>query len=177
MKGVIFNVVQEVVEDAFGPDAWDEIVRRSGVDGAYTSLGSYPDAELGSLVTAAAEVAGVTEPEALVLVGRKGFARLGGRHAELLDGADSWMDVLAQLDGIIHPEVQKIYPDAEVPSFRTSSGDRTMQLRYESSRNLCPLAEGLILGLGDHFATELTVDHLEGVHRGDDSCVLEVVER
>ena len=177
MKGLLFNIVQEVVEDEFGPDAWDEIVRRSGTDGAYTSLGSYPDAELGAIVTAAADVAGVTEPEALVLVGRKGFGRLSGRHAELLDGADSWMDVLSQLDGIIHPEVQKIYPDAEVPSFRASRDGGSMRLRYESSRHLCPLAEGLILGLGEHFDTVLSVEHLECVHRGDESCVLEVDRR
>lgn len=177
MKGVLFNVVQEVVEDAFGPDAWDEIVRRSGAEGAYTSLGSYPDAELGAIVSAAADVAGLTEPETLVFVGRKGFGRLVGRHGDLLDGADTWMDVLSQLDGIIHPEVQKIYPDAEVPTFRASAHDGSMQLRYESSRHLCPLAEGLILGVGEHFRTDLAVDHLECVHRGDEACVLTVTER
>ena len=177
MKGLIFNIVQEVIEDEFGYEAWDEIVRRSGTEGAYTSLGSYPDAELGSLVSAAAGVAGVTEPEALVLVGRKAFGPLSGRHSELIEGYATWMDVLSQLDGIIHPEVQKIYPDAEVPSFRTVSGDRSMQLHYESSRNLCSLAEGLILGLGDHFGVGLAVEHLECVLRGDDACVLEVTER
>lgn len=176
MKGVLFNIVQEVIEDAYGLDAWDEIVRRSGVDGAYTSLGSYPESELAAIVASAAEVTGVTEPEALVLVGRNGFPRLSGRHAELLGDCTTWTDVLARLDGIIHPEVQKIYPDAEVPSFVATEAGRSMQLRYESSRNLCPLAEGLILGLGDHFGTELSVAHLECVHRGDDTCVLEVVE-
>lgn len=177
MKGVIFNIVQEVVEDEHGPDTWDEIVRRAGVDGAYTSLGSYPDGDLRSLLGATAELVGVTEPEVLVLVGRRGFSRLGGRHAELLEGSDTWVDVLTNLDGIIHPEVRKIYPDAEVPTFRTVTSGRTIQLRYESSRHFCSLAEGLVRGLGDHTGAELDVTHLECVFRGDDACVLEVIER
>ena len=176
MKGLIFNVVSEVVEAEFGVDAWDEVIERAGVEGAYTSLGNYPDAELVALARAAAEVAHVTMTEALVLIGRKGFALLAGRHVELLDNAASWRAVLQQLDGIIHPEVKKIYPDADVPSFDADDRDGAVILEYSSERNLCSLAEGLVLGLGDWYGSDLSVRHRSCIHHGDSSCVLEVRE-
>ena len=44
MKGVLFNVVEDVVTDVLSEDAWDDAVDRSGASGAYTSLGNYDDA-------------------------------------------------------------------------------------------------------------------------------------
>ena len=33
MKGVVFNLLQEVVTAAHGPDVWDDLLDRSGVSG------------------------------------------------------------------------------------------------------------------------------------------------
>lgn len=52
MKGIIFNLAEEVVSDAYGPDTWDDLLDAWGVDGAYTSLGNYPDDDLHRLVAA-----------------------------------------------------------------------------------------------------------------------------
>lgn len=176
MKGVIFNVVQDVVEENFGLDFWDDAVDLAGISGSYTSLGSYDDAEMMALVGAIAELARVSQADVLVLAGRAGFAGLASRHAELLSGLGGWREVLDRLDGIIHPEVRKIYPDSDVPSFDASgtSGGGPVHLLYESKRNLCRLAEGLVLGLGDWFETELDVSHVSCAHRGDEACRLEV---
>ena len=180
MKGVIFNVVQEVVEDAFGIEFWDDAVDRAGIDGSFTSLGSYDDADMIALVGAIAELGGVSRNDVLVLAGRNGFGGLASRHAELLAGLSGWRDVLDRLDGIIHPEVRKIYPDADVPSFDAnrldSQGSDVVLLEYASKRHLCGLAEGLVLGLGDWFESDLSVAHLSCVHRGDDKCHMEVAE-
>lgn len=179
MKGVIFNVLEEVVEEHFGVDFWDEAVERAGVTGAYTSLGSYTDDELVSLVGAIAELARVSRNDVLVLGGRLGFRHLASRHTDLLVGLTSWRDVLAHLDGIIHPEVKKIYPDAEVPEFDADAkrpADASMLLEYRSPRELCALAEGLVLGLGDWFDAALAVVHVSCVHNGDDVCRLQVKE-
>ncbi|MFP5489690.1 MAG: heme NO-binding domain-containing protein, partial [Acidimicrobiia bacterium] len=54
VKGLFFNLAQEVVEDRWGPDRWDDAVALAGVDGAYTWLGTYPDADLFALVRALA---------------------------------------------------------------------------------------------------------------------------
>jgi hypothetical protein len=180
VKGVIFNVVQEVVEEHFGAEFWDRAVEHSGVDGSYTSLGSYDDGDMIALVGSIAELGRVGREDVLVLAGRSGFRHLASRHRELLGEASGWRDVLHQLDGIIHPEVRKIYPDAEVPTFDATdvpgtpdTGD-TVVLEYRSARHLCRLAEGLILGLGDWYDSAVTVEHLACVHRGDDGCRISV---
>ena len=177
MKGVIFNVVQEVVEETFGADVWDDAIELAGVHGAYTSLGSYDDADLLALVGPLAEIARVSRDDVLVLAGQKGFRHLASRHVELLVGLEGWRDVVERLDGIIHPEVKKIYPDADVPYFGTEFGADDVLLEYRSARNLCSLAEGLALGLGDWFETPLSVTHVTCVHRGDDGCRMAVTEQ
>ncbi|MFT4658381.1 MAG: hypothetical protein ACI8V4_002572, partial [Ilumatobacter sp.] len=40
----------------------------------------------------------------------------------------------------------------------------------------CILADGMILGRGDWFKVDLSVEHLSSLHRGDDSCTIRVVE-
>lgn len=176
MKGVLFNVVEDVVTEAFSADVWDDVVEHAGVSGAYTSLGNYPDEELGSVVEATASAAGQTVPDALRLAGHLGFAHLVRRAPDLLDGLDGWRAVLTALDDIIHPEVRKIYPDADVPGFATEPDGSGLLVTYTSRRALCALAEGLMTGAGKWFDTDLHVIHLSCVHSGDENCVMRVSE-
>jgi hypothetical protein len=53
MKGVVFNLLEETVTRSFGADVWDGLIEASGVSGAYSSLGNYPDEEIEALVAAA----------------------------------------------------------------------------------------------------------------------------
>ena len=50
MKGIIFNLLEEVVIRDHGADTWDELLNATSLDGAYTSLGSYPDEHIQVLV-------------------------------------------------------------------------------------------------------------------------------
>lgn len=54
VKGVVFNLLEQAVTDAHGDDVWIDLLEEAGVEGAYTSLGSYPDSEIVALVGAAA---------------------------------------------------------------------------------------------------------------------------
>ena len=54
MKGVVFNLLEQVVVREYGENVWDDLLDATGLGGAYTSLGSYPDQEMMSLVSAAA---------------------------------------------------------------------------------------------------------------------------
>ncbi len=176
MKGVLFNVVEDVVTEAMSADAWDHVIERAGVDGAYTSLGDYPDGELLKLVESTSRAASLTTDDTLRLAGRNGFKHLVRRAPRLLEGLDDWRSVLASLDEIIHPEVRKIYPDAKVPRFDTEARDGAMLLHYQSERGLCVLAEGMVLGTGDWFDTPIAVEHVKCIHRGDSSCLMRVTE-
>ena len=176
MKGVLFNVVEDVVTEAMSADAWDDIVERADVGGAYTSLGSYPEEELGRLVAATARHADLSENDTLRLTGRLGFKHLVKRAPQLMYGLDDWRAVLKSLDEIIHPEVRKIYPDADVPGFDATDDGDSLVMTYTSRRGLCALADGLIVGTGEWFDTALAVVHESCVHDGDDACTMRVSE-
>ncbi len=55
-----FNLAEEVVRREHGEDAWDAILLGAGLDGSWTSLGSYPDEHLERVVTGAAKHYGQT---------------------------------------------------------------------------------------------------------------------
>ncbi len=85
MKGVLFNVVEDVVTEALSADAWDDVVERSDVGGAYTSLGTYPDGELTALVGEVATEADMSGEETLRLAGQLGFKHLVARAPHLIE--------------------------------------------------------------------------------------------
>jgi len=175
VKGVVFNVVEDVVEETLPGNSWDDAVEAAGVRGAYTSLGSYPDADLVGIVGALSDSTGLPTDDVLRHAGRHGFAHLAGRHPELLEGISDLSSLLAQLDDVIHPEVLKLYPDAQTPRFRVERReDGTLVLTYESERGLCALAEGLVAGAADHFGVDARIEQPRCAHRGDDVCQIEV---
>lgn len=179
MKGIIFNAMQNVVEEVQGEDAWDDILDEAGVGGAYTSMGTYPDAEAIALVGAIAERLGTDVATTLRTFGQRALPQLANATPGAIDGITSTRMMLLALNDVIHPEVLKAYPGAEVPWFHvlsagTESGE-PIRLRYESSRRMCFLAEGLMLGAGDHFGEPVSVEQSECTHRGDPACVFEVV--
>src|SRR5437867_896326 len=53
MKGIIFNLLEEVVTQAHGEKVWDQLLVTAQLDGVFTSLGNYPDEHLFKLVGAA----------------------------------------------------------------------------------------------------------------------------
>lgn len=162
MKGIIFNVVEEAVCALHSADVWDDLLDAAELDGAFTSLGTYDDGQLVALVAAAAEATGASVPEVLRVVGRAAFAGLAKRNPEFVEGVDYW-SFLSRLDGVIHPEVMKLYPGAMVPRFDVlAAGDRYLELRYRSPRRLWDLAAGLAEGAADHFGEPVEVSVIVG---------------
>ena len=176
MKGIFFNLAQEVVEDRWGADLWDEVIAVAEVDGVYTWFGTYPDGDLFVLVRAITELTGLTTREILILIGRSGFASIAAHHAEVVAGLGDWRSFVTNLDRVIHAEVAVTHPGAMPPRLDDLGIERggSMRLRYRSDRELCSLAEGLLLGVGDWFDTPLVVGQRLCVHRGDATCVIEI---
>lgn len=68
-----------------------------------------------------------------------------------------------------------MYPGADVPDFGFTHDDaESLEMTYDSSRRLCHLAEGLILGTGDEFREPVAVSQPVCMHEGADHCVLVV---
>ena len=173
MKGIIFNLAEEVVSDAYGVDTWDDLLDSSGVNGAYTSLGNYPDDDLHRLVAAGASALEVPPADVLRSIGVGAMPKLAGRYPEFFTPHTSARPFVLTLNDIIHPEVRKLYPGADVPEFEFDDSDpEVLELVYVSARKLCALAEGFLAGAATHYGQTAELQHVQCMHDGHDRCVI-----
>lgn len=175
MKGVVFNLLEEIVSEEYGEDTWDGFLEAAGVEGAYTSLGGYPDSELVSLVGAAASTL-ETPPDAVIRwFGRRALPLLAQRYPGFFAPHSSTRPFVLTLNDIIHPEVRKLYPGADVPVFDYDvASDDVLVMGYQSSRKLCAFAEGLIEGAADHYGEVAEITQPTCMNRGDAKCILHI---
>jgi hypothetical protein len=175
MKGIVFNLLEKVVVEHYGENTWEDLLDAAGVDGSYTSLGSYPDEDLLKLVGAASSALNLA-PDAIVRwFGQHALGLLAQTYPQLFTAHTSTRPFLLTLNDIIHPEVRKLYPGADVPEFDYDTSDpQVLRMGYRSARRLCALGEGLIAGAADHYGEDFTLAQTSCVHRGDDRCVYEV---
>lgn len=162
-----------MVSDEHGDQIWDDVLDAAGLDGVYTAVGSYPDQELMSLVGAAAEMLDTTPDELVRDFGRKAIPHFAERYPQFFAAHTSTRSFVLTLNDVIHPEVRKLFPGADVPTFEFSTPDeRTVELAYVSSRRLCSFAEGLVLGATDHYGETVEMRQTSCMKRGDSRCVL-----
>jgi hypothetical protein len=178
LKGIVFNLLEAVIRRDHGDDAWDAFLEAAGTDGAYTSLGNYPDEELVRLVGAASSALQMPANDVVRWFGRNALPLLAEKHPQFFTPHKSTRPFLLTLNDVIHAEVRKLYPGADVPSFTydTSSPD-VLLMHYRSPRKLCALAEGFIEATAAYYAEELSLDQPECMNRGDHKCVLRVSVR
>jgi len=175
MKGIVFNLLQEVVCKEYGDDTWDQLLDDAGLDGSYTSLGSYADAEVVALVNAAAAALNLSAQDVLRWFGRRAMPLLAERYPAFFSPHNEARSFILTLNNIIHPEVEKLYPGATTPvfDFESVEGDRLI-VGYKSARKLCALAEGFMAGAADHFHEQTEIEHPACMHHGADKCVFHV---
>lgn len=175
MKGIVFNLLEQVVVKSHGEAAWDTLLDKTGLSGAYTSLGSYPDAEIEALVTAGAEAQGKPPGEVLRWFGREAMPLLAAHYPAFFQPHTTTRSFVTSVNSIIHPEVRKLYTGAGCPHFHfEESPDGALLLGYNSPRRLCALAHGFIEGAADHFGEIVRVDHPLCMHHGDARCQLAI---
>ena len=174
MKGVVFNLLEQIIARDHGEDTWDALLDTAELGGSYTSLGSYPDEDFRKLVSAAADALAMSADDVIRWFGRSALPLFAARYPQLFTPHDSTMSFVLTLNDIIHPEVRKLYPGADVPEFDFELRDRVLVMGYRSPRKLCSFAEGLLLGAADHFGERLTIEEPSCMKRGDGECMLEI---
>lgn len=173
MKGVVYNLLERVVCRDHGEDLWDDVLEAAGLEGAYTSLGSYEDEQLARLLTALAERIGGTAGQLQRWLGEQALPLLLVRYPALGAAHPNTRAFLLALNDIIHPEVLKLYPGASVPEFGYEErGPQELILRYFSARRMCLFAEGLIAGTATHYAEAVVIDQPECLLEGAPECVI-----
>lgn len=175
MKGIIFNLLEQVVSQERGEDAWDALLESASLDGVYTSLGNYPEAQLVTLIHVMSATSNRSPEDVLRFFGTQAIPLLANKYPVFFEGHRSVRTFLLTLNDVIHPEVRKLYPGANVPEFTyaATSGD-TLTMTYASPRRLCALAEGLIAGAAAHYGDRVEIAQFECMHRGDERCVFQI---
>ncbi len=171
MKGIVFAALEQVVTKDAGADAWDDLLAEEKLSGAYSTVGSYPDAELVALVGAWARRSGRTVDASLRLFGIEAAGIFHDRFSALFAAHSDTISFLRSLDSVVHREVRKLYPGAETPQFEViDGGPGRVVLVYRSTKGLCALAEGLLVGSTAVFRERVEVRQIACVHHGDADC-------
>jgi hypothetical protein len=170
MKGVVFVEFLEMVEAEFSADMADDIIDDCDLPsgGAYTSVGTYNHSEMVDLVDALSARTGTPAPVLIRGFGEFLFERFHVHHGEFFDGISDSLDFLEQIEDVIHVQVRKLYPNAQLPHFEIErSGRDHLRMVYRSDRHMGDLAEGLIRQCIAHFGTPVAIERRDL----DDKCV------
>jgi uncharacterized protein with GYD domain len=169
MKGIVFTAFLEMVETHFSLEIADHIIEASSLPsgGRYTAVGTYDHSELVKLVKQLSSRTGIPVPDLVKTFGEYMFVQLAEGYPQFVNTSSNVFELLQKVDGYIHVEVRKLYPDAELPVFEfDASVPGTLQLIYKSARPFADLAEGLINGCIKHFGESITISR-EDLSGGD----------
>ena len=175
MKGIVFTEFLDFVAARHGDDMVDDIIDASHLPsgGAYTSVGTYGHGEMVDLCTALAER--TNQPPAALIrdFGSQLSDTFAREHPAFFRRAACYFDFLESVEAHIHVEVLKLYPDAELPSFRVQERTASrLVMEYRSPRRMSALAEGLIGGSARQFGVEARI----ATHVIDDDATSFVIE-
>lgn len=160
MKGIVFTKLLEMIEEEHGYEMVDEILLevkpKSG--GIYTAVGTYDHSEIIALVISYSRHAKVEVNEALRVFGRYLFDVFYTNYSIFFEPNQTAFDFLESIDNYIHIEVAKLYPDAQLPKFKTERlSDNILVMLYESERKMSDLAIGLIERTLEHFKEDKSI--------------------
>lgn len=154
MKGLVFREFLDMVDKVFSPEITELIISKSDLPsgGAYTSVGTYDHNEILTLVSALSTETGCKASKLVYSFGRYLFGRFRQTHPHFFADKSDAFEFLESVDGHIHVEVRKLYPNAELPSLSCSRPqDGQLIVNYESGRSMGDLAHGLIDACIENF--------------------------
>lgn len=165
MKGTVLVELVKMAEEAFGEEVVDEVLDNADLisGGVFTSVGNYPCSDLVKIVEGLSRHSGVCGE---VLQRKFGHWMLGHFNEKFPDtfvGKQNSIEMLESIDGEIHVEVRKLYPDAELPRFETKRiSDNHLRVIYSSPRPLHAFCHGLIEACVEYFGEEATIHSIPG---------------
>ncbi|MBE7692741.1 hypothetical protein G1K75_06485 [Tenacibaculum finnmarkense] len=160
MKGIVFTEFLDLVEEKFGLEVVDKIISQSTLDsqGIYTAIGTYSFSEMLQLLQHLSKHSGISIDDLLLLYAEHFFSVIENSYPGLLATYKEPIEMLASIENHIHVEVQKIYPDAELPTFIVKERtENSLIMIYKSSRAMHHFGLGLMNKTFEHFNTSATI--------------------
>lgn len=172
MKGVVLLVLRRALMEE-GQAAADDVWDRTDLPPTPGKTEDFEDADLHDLIRIAQDRLDGDDEAIARRLGRRAAAELAVEYPSFFTPYDSVIAFLQDLDDEIHPNVLKLFPDAEFPTFEARRSETDdLDILYRSERELCRLAEGLILGTADRYGEQVEIRQPECTHRGDARCRL-----
>ena len=173
MYGLVHRAIHDLVNERFGPEAWERVRSAAQVDeGHFVAMQAYDDAITYRLVGAASEVLELPGEAILEAFGEYWtIYTIEEGYKDLLDMMGSTLEAFLENLDSMHSRIAMAMPELVPPSFeREAQADGSSILYYRSTRTgLAPMVLGLLKGLGTRFELELDVTHLppteDGVER------------
>jgi len=163
MKGIVFTEFLEMVEDKFGFDVVESVIEQSEdkleSKGVYTSVGTYSHHEIITLVVNLSKETNLEVPLLVHTFGKHLLGQFAKSHGAFFNEVNNTFDFLKSIDGHIHVEVKKLYPDAELPKFEAyhpNDDKNKLEMIYTSERSMGDLAAGLIEGSIEYFKEDIS---------------------
>ncbi len=161
MKGMVFVELLEMAESILGEDAVDDVLAKTDLasGGAYTAVGNYSCTELMTLVKAFSDHSGAGVSDLQRAFGRWMHGRFVKSYPGFFRDKPDALSMFEAIEGEVHVEVRKLYPDVELPTFDTErpSPDE-LKLIYTSPRPLTDFCHGLIEACVDHYGVSAEID-------------------
>jgi len=175
MKGAVFIALQEMIIEEQGLETWHHIIDAAGSDGVYTATLKYDDQQLLNLLEQICLRFELSQETALRNFGVYLFHFLHSGYPMFADSKPDFYSFIESIDGVIHMEVLKLDDEARPPHIEVSRHpDGGARLIYSSERELCYLAEGLLLGAAKHFGIIIHIEHLSCTHHGAPNCTFRI---
>lgn len=163
MKGVIAIALKEMVQEKFGRDKWEAALKKAGFDKEpiIRPISNVDDQTVLKIINSVCEVLNISLTQAADAFGDYWVnvysQKLYGFYYE---GVKTAKDFLLKMDSV-HVAATKSIPDAHPPRFEYEwRGEKTLIMKYKSSRGLIDIMVGLIKGVGKFYKEDLKVTKL-----------------
>lgn len=154
MKGIVFTEFFEMVEEQFGLEMLDNIIERSKLSsgGVYTAIGTYDFFEMQELIVNLSKETNIPVDKLIYTYGLYFFKVLTAHHPNVFKMYASALEMLASIENHIHVQVRKIYPGAELPTFKIEhKDDNSLEMLYFSERSMYMFARALMEKTFEHY--------------------------
>lgn len=176
MKGVIFNVLEDMIVEQCGMAVWNDLLKKHAPHNrVYISAKSYAETELLAITHDVALLLNTPYQEVIKAFGTFMFQGLASRHSDVTARFTDFTALVMGIHNVIHVEVNKLYHEPSLPTITSRIiSPNQIELLYCSPRKLCFCAEGLLFGAAQYYQQKIGISHSVCMHKGAKQCVLEI---
>lgn len=178
MHGLIFTYVQKFVQKEFGAEVWKSLLVDAGLEKkSFSPAKSYPDEDAVAIVGAAAKLLELPTQTVLTTIGRGIGPDLLNLYRTKLPPDWRTIDLIENLEGIIHSVVRVGNPGARPPVLDCiRDGQDKIQIIYSSHRQMCGLLGGIVEGLAKQYREIIAIEKTACMLDGAPYCVFELTK-